>query len=173
MCSRSSADLTHRMPTDDRGEYRRVHDPQIRDSVHAQERVHNTPFLLRRHARRARGVVQRLDLTPDRLRDRGVVEVVERMVKRSIFRARRVHHRRERLSVQDAREQARGADEDGDVVGRGEVLRVYLGWVLGVARLEPDRSRACWPVGSRRQEGRNERQGYGLYIRQGVHGDRT
>ena len=122
--------------------------------MHAQEWVQHTPFLLRGHARRARWVVQRLGFAPDSLCDRCVIEVMERMVERDILRARRIHHRRERLGVQDACEQARGAHEDRDVVWRGEVLGVDLGWVLGIARLEPDRACARGPVGAYRVEGK-------------------
>ena len=134
------------MPTNDSREDRRVHNTQVRDPMHPQERVHDPALLPRRHARRARRMVQRLRLPADALGHRGVVELVERVVQGGVVLARRVEHGRERLGVQDLREQAGGAHEHGDVVLCGQVPRVDDGRVVRVCGLEADGACARWPV---------------------------
>ena len=80
--------------------------------MHPQERIDDAPVLPGRHARRARGVVQRLDPRPHRVRDRIIVERMERVVERRVVRA----GVRERLA-EPARERA-----DDRVVCAGEVV---------------------------------------------------
>ena len=130
------------MPTDDRREDGRVNDPQVRHAMDPQERIDDAPILPGRHARRARRVVQRLDALPYRVRDRVVVERMERVVERRVVRAERVDHRRERLRVREAREEARPAHERAHVVWRREVLWVDERRVFWVPRAQADCARA-------------------------------
>ena len=112
------------MPRYNLREHTRVGNPQVLNSVHAQERVDDAAVLQRRHARGTRGVVQRLHTLACDLLKLGVGEAGHIVVQLRVFVACGIDDGRERLGAGDFGEEAHAKDERFDVVGVGEVAEV-------------------------------------------------